>query len=71
MPEVGAIVWAAIGGLILVMLGIIGYLVKSGFEGIKAELLKIWDKLDNYHSATETVARELAELKARCDERHK
>lgn len=53
------------------MLGIIGYLVKSGFDGIKAELQKLWDKLDHQQAASEAAAQKLATLEARCDERHK
>lgn len=70
MPTTDALMWAGISGLILVMLGIIGYLLSTGFAGIKAELVKLWLKFDSYQLAGETNARHIAEIKARCEERH-
>lgn len=71
MPTTDVIVWAAIAGLIVLMLGIIGYLIRSGFEGIKAELQKLWDKLDNQQIAAVAAATQLASMEARCEERHR
>jgi zinc transporter ZupT len=48
MPTADAILWAAISGLILLMLAIIGYLLSTGFASIKAEFSKLWDKFDLY-----------------------
>lgn len=71
MPSTDAIVWAAISSLIILMLGIIGYLISTGFNGIKTELQKLWDKLDAQGKAEAKNALDIAEHKARCEERHK
>lgn len=71
MPSSDAIVWTAISSMILIMLGIIGYLLSTGFSGLKEELQKLWVKLDQHQALAETNAREIAELKARCEERHR
>ena len=70
MPTTDALMWSAIAGIIVVMLGIIGYLLSTGFAGIKAELVKLWLKFDSYQMQGETNARHIAEIKARCEERH-
>lgn len=67
MPSTDMIVWAAISGLIILMLGIIGYLVKSGFESIKTELSKIWDKLESNAQDNADIRVEMAAVKARCE----
>lgn len=71
MPSTDAIIWTAIASLILIMLGIIGYLISTGFSSLKDELQKLWEKLDQHQSLAETNAREIAELRARCEERHR
>lgn len=70
MPTADAILWAAISGLILLMLAIIGYLLSTGFASIKAEFSKLWDKFDLYQKQGENNAREIAAMNARCEERH-
>lgn len=67
MPSTDMILWAGISGLIILMLGIIGYLVKSGFEGIKQELSKIWDKLENNAKDNAELRIEMAAVKSRCE----
>lgn len=70
MPTTDAIMWTAIPGLILVMLGVIGYLLSAGFSGIRAEFAKLWTKFDLYQTQGEANAREIAAINARCEERH-
>lgn len=70
MPGTDAIMWAAISGVIVLMLGIIGYLLSTGFAGIKEELKKLWLKFDAYQMQGESNAREIAKMNARCEERH-
>lgn len=70
MPTAEAIIWAAIASLIVIMLGIIGYLISNGFTGLKAELQKLWDKIDAHQTQAEANKLEIAAMKARCDERH-
>jgi len=70
MPSTDAIIWSAIAGLIVLMLGIIGFLISNGFNGLRAELQKLWEKLDLHQSLGEANKLALAEMKARCDERH-
>ena len=74
MPTTDAIMWVAIAGVIVVMLGIIGYLLSTGFEGmkesIKEEFAKLWSKFDSYQAQGEANAREIAAINARCEERH-
>jgi predicted nuclease with TOPRIM domain len=70
------ILWTGISGLIVLMLGVIGYLVKTGFDGLRAELNKIWDKLEDNSKENAEIKKEHADLKAevkaideRCKER--
>lgn len=77
MPSADAILWAAIGGMILLMLGIIGYLIdkggqviQRGFDELKAELKTIWEKVDRHQDLAETNAQRITAMEARCDERH-
>lgn len=70
MPSLGAIVWAAIAGVIILMLGVIGYLIKTGIDGIKEQLAKIWEKVDAHHAASEANRVAIAEINIRCEERH-
>lgn len=70
MPSTDAIMWAAIAGLILIMLGVIGFLLSTGFAGIKAELAKLWVKFDSYQIQSESNARDIARINERCQERH-
>ena len=70
MPTTDALMWSAIAGIIVVMLGIIGYLLSSGFASIKAEFTKLWMKFDLYQTQGESNAREIAAIHARCEERH-
>ena len=69
MPDTGT-VYAAIGGLIMVMLAIIGYLISTGFEGLKNQLKIIWEKIDAHQTAAESNRVAIAEINIRCEERH-
>lgn len=71
MPTVAAIVWTAIAGIIVIMLGVIGYLIRTGFDGLKSQLAKIWEKIDDHQAATEANSLAIAQINARCDERHR
>lgn len=71
MPSAETIIWATIGGLILVMLSIIGYLIDRGFTGIKEQLRDIWEKVDASQTQAEENARQIAAIEARCEERHR
>ena len=71
MPNADTILWSAIGGLILIMLGIIGYLIDNGFRGIKEQLKAIWDKVDAHQTQAEENAKQIAAIEARCEERHR
>lgn len=66
MPSVDIIVWSALSGLILIMLTIIGWLVKTGFDGLRSELKAMWDKLNQSHDEMTTIKVEIAEIKANC-----
>lgn len=77
MPSAGAILWAAIGGMILLMLAVIGYLidkggqvVQKGFDELKAELKVIWDKVDRHQGMAEANGQRITAVEARCEERH-
>ena len=70
MPTVAAIVWTAIAGLIVLMLGIIGYLISSGFTGLKEQLRVLWDKIDKHQTQAEANAIAIAEINARCSLLH-
>lgn len=70
MPSADMIIWAGISGLIVVMLGVIGWLVKSGFKGLREELKAMWDKLEANRAKEENNARMIAEINVRCSERH-
>ena len=71
MPGTETILWAAISGLIVLMLGVIGYLLKSGFDGIKAEFRLLWERLDKHQSINEQNALRIAAIESRCNERHR
>lgn len=71
MPSAETIIWGTIGGLIILMLGIIGYLLDSGFRGVKEQLESIWEKINMHQAQAEENARRLAAMEARCEERHR
>lgn len=75
MPSANIIIWSVAVFLIVTMLGIIGYLVDTGFKSLKeqlqAELQKLWDKLDKYQETAEKNALDIAAMKATCEERHR
>lgn len=62
MPEIGAILWAAIAGLILMMLAIIGYLIKSGFEEIKSLIKELFEHRNDHESR-------IVKIETRCEDR--
>ena len=70
MPEASTVLWTAISWLILLMLSIIGYLIKTGFDDLKEQLKTIWDKIDRHQTKAESNSREIAAIKARCNELH-
>lgn len=71
MPNSETILWGGISGLILMMLGIIGYLIRTGFEGIKEQLAKIWEKIDADQEETKQNTLDIREINTRCEERCK
>ena len=71
MPSAETIIWAAIGGLILIMLAIIGYLIDKGFAGLKSQMEALWKKLDSHQTLAESNERKIAAIEARCEERHR
>jgi heme/copper-type cytochrome/quinol oxidase subunit 2 len=70
MPNSETILWTAIPSLILLMLSIIGYLIKTGFDGLKEQLKTIWEKIDRHQTQAEINSLEIAAIKARCQELH-
>jgi hypothetical protein len=82
MPESNAVIWAVAVALIVGMLATIGYLIDKGFYGLKAdlkaEMAKLWEKLDSHQSLANTNAANMlehkgadAERQLACAERHK
>jgi hypothetical protein len=82
MPSAQTVIWSAAVFLIVTMLGIIGYLIKNGFislkADLKAELRKLWEKLDKHQTLAEANAASIQEFKAvaaertlACAERHR
>lgn len=69
MPSTDMILWAGLSGLIVMMLAVIGYLVKTGFEGLRAELTKIWNKLETNYDEITNLRVEVEGIKSRCAER--
>ena len=69
MPDTDFIIWTGLSSLIVIMLGIIGYLVKTGFESLREELKKMWEKLDDSAKDRAELRAEIAEIRARCEER--
>jgi len=74
MPTTDAIIWTGISGLILIMLGIIGHLLNTGFSSMREEVTRqfktLWEKLDRHQQQAETNAIEIAAINARCTERY-
>lgn len=81
MPKADIAIWTTAVALIMIMLGIIGYLINKGFDGLKASIEKefqvIWLKINEYQqtaiaSAAKILAHEAAEVERRksCDERY-
>lgn len=71
MPQVGAIIWVGIAGLIMLMLGVIGYLIRTGFDGIMAQLKTIWEKIELHQMQASANALEIRGINTRCEERHR
>jgi len=71
MPTADAIIWAAIGGLIVVLLAMTRYTVAKGIENILDQLKKLWEKIETSDRDHSSVKTELREHKARCEERHR
>lgn len=77
MPSTDAIVWTAISGIIVMMLGIIGFLISNGFSSLKEQLQTLWDKLDKHQTMAENNAAAIrehqavsVEIRAACIARH-
>lgn len=70
MPSTEMMIWAAISGAILLMLNMIKTLLKTGFDGLRDELSKIWIKLDTNNKETADLRSEfraeIAAIKANC-----
>jgi len=82
MPASQVVIWAVAVFLIVSMLGIIGYLISNGFTSLKAdlkaELQKLWEKLDKHQDLAENNAGSIRELRVisgervtACGERHR
>lgn len=70
MPSISAIVWSSISGLILIMFGIIGYLISSGFDGLKYQLKEIWNEIKRHQTQAETNTLRIVAIETRCKELH-
>ena len=70
MPHSDAILWTAISGLIVLMLGMIGYLIDNGFKGLQVQLKTLWDKLDHHQVLAESNALKIVAIETRCRELH-
>jgi len=77
MPDSGAIIWTAIGGLIILLLAMIRYALTKGIDNILAQLDKMWKYFDaNIAEHAQLKAEhaelkvEVRELRASCNERH-
>jgi len=62
--------YSGISGLIILMLAVIGWLIRTGFDGLRRELKAIWDKLEGHQKETAEVKVSMAEMRTRCEERH-
>lgn len=71
MPTTAAIVWSAIGGLIVILLAMTRYTVAKGIDSILKQLDRLWEKMEANEKDSSDVKTELREHKARCDERHR
>ena len=71
MPTTGAIIWSAIGGLIVILLAMTRYTVAKGIDSILKQLDKLWAKIEASERDNSDVKTELREHKARCEERHR
>lgn len=69
MPTTETIIWLAISGLIVLMLNTIKSLLAKGFDGLRAELAKIWERLESNNKETGELRAEIEKVKARCEER--
>ena len=70
MPTPDTILWTGISSLMLGMLSIIGWIVKTGFDGLRDQLKVIWERLESNRVKEEANAKAIAEIKAICAERH-
>lgn len=66
MPSTEMILWGVISGAILLMLNMIKALLKNGFDGLRSELSKMWEKLDASYKETSELRSEIAAIKANC-----
>lgn len=82
MPKAEIVLWSATVALLIIMLGIIGYLIRTGFDSLKASIEKefkiIWEKIDRHQIQADTNAAAIQEHKAveqerrlACEERHR
>lgn len=71
MPTTSAIVWSAIGGLIVILLAMTRYTVAKGIDSILRQLDRLWEKMEASEKDNSDVKTELREHKARCEERHR
>lgn len=82
MPDPNIVLWSTAVGLIVLMLGIIGYLVREGFTTLKETIMKelkvIWEKIDKHQLQAEQNAANIQESKAialerkeNCEARHR
>jgi hypothetical protein len=82
LPKADVVIWVTAVALIMIMLGVIGYLINKGFDGMKASIEKefavLWGKLNEYQKMAETssanmLAHKEAEIERQkaCEERHR
>jgi hypothetical protein len=71
MPEnIYDLAWAVQLSVIIVGLGIIGYLLNKWFSRIEGQLDRIWKEFSRTRENESWFKSELSALRARCDERH-
>lgn len=61
---------STIGGLIVILLGIIGYLTKTGFDQVLREIRDIWEWAKSSDNDRKWIHEQIATIKAKCEERH-
>jgi hypothetical protein len=66
MPSSDMIIYAAVSGLIAILLIIIGYLLMLGFQGIKEEIKGLRADIKEFDAEKVFLRSEIAAIKANC-----